>query len=480
MHSLHCRRFVVALALGVVSCRGREGAPQASEAAGQVTAGGSAPDALYEIAVVQDRLWLTTVHGVVVIDPVKESWGMLTLGSRRRYQPGKIIACGSEAGIELRDTLARIDLETQQGHLIPAPGLPASYSPSSSRVSCVRGVLWIYSGGKLSRVPGPGVDTTRYQIPWPSQTVSLMDFAAGPDGAVYFLTREPSGPPNLYRFDLATQRLDRLALPPNSFATKLEPVDQGLLILPPDRTEAWLLKSPQQIEAIPDSTRRDRLAEENGVVWVGASYDVSPTSYFVLRYIKDVAEPKDLVILEGWSRPRLYAVSHLGMLWAISGNRTRLLRVDPGAEELVSYALTDTSGTLVKKAFHLVKEGGEVLFFTGDTLKKFEVPPPAPPPSDSTEARTDSATSADLGQKVKRELLLDSDLLPVELQVLRRVRRAQYADELPLGLTVLPPRHEDLAKCKRGRDVLGKRAADKLEARNRLAVVFTPREDLSL
>src|SRR5439155_537796 len=121
--------------------------------------------------------------------------------------------------------------------------------------------------------------------------------------------------------------------------------------------------------AAPNAYSDDVLTEGDSVVWVGASYDVSPASYFVLRYIRDVREPKDLVILTRGPLSVRHggAVHYLGMLWAVSENK--ILRIDPTALELMSYALTDSSGRLAKRSFQLKQEGEKLLYFDGNTVR---------------------------------------------------------------------------------------------------------------
>lgn len=474
-HRVACMMIIGALSVGV-ACRGREAAREespggemsASPTAVHFTPGGAPPRQLYRIEVVQDRIWLTTETDVIAIDPVRETWSVLNLGSRHPMQVEFIIACQSEVGLALRDTLVRVDTKTGQFQYSEVRGLlgPAA---GKTGVACGDDGFWAYNPDGLFRPPTPGADTKRYRIPWPSQPFSIYGFAAVRGGAAYFVITGPGGPPGLFRFDTTTSRLDPIALPPGLFATGLEWRDQQLVIRAPDY-RSFLLKSPgEQIEEILP-TPAENLAAEQGVVWVGASYDVSPTSYFVLRYIKDVKEPRDLVILSGWGRPRLNAVSYLGMLWAISVDRMHLLRVDPSADELTRYAFTDSSGTLEKKSVHLIKEGDQLLFFDGDTLKKLELPPPPPAPRPAG----DSSPPADFSEKAERQLLLDSDLLPVELEVLRRIWSLEHADELVLGPAVVPAQPKDLAKGKRRCHVLGKRVADELKPRNRGTVALPP------
>jgi len=136
-------------------------------------------------------------------------------------------------------------------------------------------------------------------------------------------------------------------------------------------SKAFLLTADGQpwVEA-PQIYSDSLLARGDSVVWVGASYDVSPASYFVLRYIHDAREPKDLLVLPRFGPapgPRS-ALSFLGMLWAVSDNK--VLRIDPTAEELVTYQVKDTSGQFVRRAFRLKTETAGLRYLEGDTLRQ--------------------------------------------------------------------------------------------------------------
>jgi len=56
------------------------------------------------------------------------------------------------------------------------------------------------------------------------------------------------------------------------------------------------------------------------------------------------------------------------MLWAVSDNK--VLRIDPTAEELVTYQVKDTSGQFVRRAFHLKTETAGLRYLEGDTLRQ--------------------------------------------------------------------------------------------------------------
>ena len=49
----------------------------------------------------------------------------------------------------------------------------------------------------------------------------------------------------------------------------------------------------------------------------------------------------------------------------------KVVRIDPNAMELVSYALTDSTGKLAKRSFPLKQEGGELLYFDGNSVRRF-------------------------------------------------------------------------------------------------------------
>ncbi len=137
---------------------------------------------------------------------------------------------------------------------------------------------------------------------------------------------------------------------------------------------------------------------------------MSPASYFVLRYIRDAAEPQDLVVLRDYyTRIRSgarTAVQHLGMLWIASDST--LLRIDPASGELVRYR-PRPGGALDKQAFHLTQEKGVLKYFDGDSLRTLTENgiPPEPAASDTTASDTtdqagpDSLPPAKLGKKAK-------------------------------------------------------------------------------
>src|SRR5437773_2027889 len=89
-----------------------------------------------------------------------------------------------------------------------------------------------------------------------------------------------------------------------------------------------------------------------------------------------------------------------------------------------------------------------------------------------------SGPPANLREKPERQLLLDSDFLPVELQVLGGVRQSQHAHELPLSPAVVASSSENLSQREGGRHVLGKSIANELKAVNRLGIVLPASKDL--
>ncbi len=356
------------LTVGVIACGGREAGRTAPGDEVEFKVGRLTATYFRTLAVVQDRLWVTTNGGIAVIDPVAETWAVLALGSNH-LEDASVIPCGSGVWLLLRDGIALVNLQTSRFQLRRAgEGVPTPLG-AVTRALCGGDGLWLYA---------------------------------------YFLAPRyaPTFPPDfgLFRFDPSTSRLEPVELP-GKLPVSLDRWEDGLLVQTRD-SGAFVLKGEGQTwVAAPKAYSDEVLSVGDSVVWVGASYDVSPASYFVLRYIRDVREPKDLVIL---SRGPLGvrhggAVHNLGMLWAVSEDK--LLRIDPTAQELVTYALTDSSGRLAKKSFHLKQEGGELLYFDGNTVRRFsEGPevPQSPASPESTEAKPASVDSTDLGKKSER------------------------------------------------------------------------------
>jgi hypothetical protein len=382
-----------AVAVGVFFWRQHGGATSASDG-GEVAfkLGGVARTYLSGLAVVQDHLWVTTERGIVVIDPVDETWTTLELGSRS-LQDTRVVPCGSDLWLVSRDTVLLVNLKAKT---IQSRGVPQG-SPSRGaaiRAFCGTGALWLYAGpdGGLFRVPATQNGIERLEARGPGRS-QYFPFAEALQHGVYFLAPQysPGYPPEagLFHFDPGTSAFDRVELPGGAQAVSLERADEGLVVRTRD-SSAYLLKAegqpwtelPQRVKVPPPSYGSEPvLAEGNGVVWVGASYDVSPASYFVLRYIRDAMEPQDLVVL-----PREWVggggrrtVQYLGMLWALLGNR--VLRIDPTAGTLVSYALTDSTGRLKKKSFPLAKDAAGLRFFDGDTVRQFSESPVIEPGS---------------------------------------------------------------------------------------------------
>ena len=384
MHSPRCRVdlpraltvFLAAgvLTIGVVSCRGREASGDGDKA--EFTVGKLSATYFRTLVVVQDRLWVTTNGGIAVIDPVAETWTMPVLGSNH-LEDASVIPCGSDVWLLLRDGVALVNLQTKTFKVRGAgDGVPVVPLNFVTRAVCGGDGLWLYADRDtaLFRIPASWTATEKYSPRGPGKSVRFR-FVEALQRSVYLLAPQydPVYAPSagLFRFDPNTLKLERVELPGKALPIALERTEDGLLVQTRD-SGAFLLKGEgQPWVATPKTYRYEVLAEGDSVVWVGASYDVSPASYFVLRYIRDVREPKDLVILtRGPFRVgRGGAVHHLGMLWAVSVDK--VVRIDPNAMELVSYALTDSMGKLAKESFQLKQEGGELLYFDGNTVRRF-------------------------------------------------------------------------------------------------------------
>jgi len=335
-----------------------------------------------QLSVVRDRLWVTTNAGIVEIDPVAEQWTLLDLGGQRIVPTG-VVSCGSDIWLRLEDSLALLDLKTRSLRISATMGtrqpggpqepLTTRLSPTAREI-CGQGALWIYDSGVLFKAPLGGEVVVRHALPRIGDNTPLFSHAEFLGGAVYFLVSYYGGGPDssrgLFRFDTSASKIHRVELPENAFPVTLARVDEGLLART-SYSRAFLLKADGQpwVEA-PRIYDDSLLARGDSVVWVGASYDVSPASYFVVRYIHDAREPKDLLVLPRFGPapgPRS-AVSFLGMLWAVSDNR--VLRIDPNAEELVTYEVKDTSGQFVRRSFRLKTEGAGLRYLEGDTLSR--------------------------------------------------------------------------------------------------------------
>ena len=380
MHSLQARRWVP-LIVGTVAAAGactREGSKREGEAKG----GAVVPIRFTQLTVVQDRLWATTDAGIVVIDPVAERWTKLDLGVER-VVPTSVIACGSDVWLRLEDSLALLDLKTRSLRISATTGTRQPGGPqeplttrlsSVAREICGQGALWIYDAGILFKPPFVGGVYERQVLPRIGDNTPLFSHAEFLGSAVYFLVPYSAGGPDstrgLFRFDPSASTIHRVELPENAFPWTLARVDDGLLVRATG-SKAFLLTADGQpwVEA-PQIYGDSLLARGDSVVWVGASYDVSPASYFVLRYIHDAREPKDLLVLPrfGPAPAARSALSFLGMLWAVSDNK--VLRIDPTAEELVTYQVKDTSGQFVRRAFRLKTETAGLRYLEGDTLRQ--------------------------------------------------------------------------------------------------------------
>jgi len=466
--------FVV---LGVAACRGREAPPPASDQRVHLQAAATTAVEFQSIAATSRQLWVRTSAGVAVIDPVAERWSSVYVDT----QPlglAQVIPCGSSVWLLGRDAILA-DAAAERFELRGVPPL------TTGRVEarCGKGGLWIFDNTHLFLVPVSHDSTRRYDLPSFGERTSFRDFAEGLPGGVQFLIYDPQAPlrTRLVHFDTATSRLETIDLPLGVGVWALESAEDGLRVrvymgrryLLTGRGQAWT-EVPQ-----PSDSAGPVLAAENGIVWVGASYDVSPSSYFVLRYIRDAAEPQDLLVLPDFYSSirggRGNVVQHLGMLWVVSG--PNLLRIDPGADEIVRYRL-NPDGTLAKQAFKFTREeNGALRYFDGDSVRS--LPPTRPTAPDTTPAEPTDSVTADLREKAERERALDRDLLAVQLQVLLRLREIQYPDELGLGPALVPLGHEDLPQGERGRHVLRKRVADELEGRNGARVVAPTGENLS-
>ena len=379
MHSRQGSRWV-RLILGTVAVAActREAPNREGEAKG----GAIVPSRFTQLTVVHDRLWVTTDVGIVVIEPVAEKWTLLDLGGQR-IVPTSVVSCGSDIWLRLEDSLALLDLKTRSLRISATmgarqPGGPEE--PLTTRLSgtarevCGPSALWVYDSGVLFKAPFPGGVNERYVLPRIGDNTPLFSHAEFLGSAVYFLVPYSVGGPDstrgLFRFDPSASTIHRVGLPENAFPWTLARVDDGLLVRATG-SKAFLLPADGQpwVEA-PQIYGDSLLARGDSVVWVGASYDVSPASYFVLRYIHDAREPKDLLVLPrfGPAPAARSALSFLGMLWAVSDNK--VLRIDPTAEELVTYQVKDTSGQFVRRAFHLKTETAGLRYLEGDTLRQ--------------------------------------------------------------------------------------------------------------
>ena len=461
--------------LAALACRGRETPPPAST--DQHVHLQVAPTAGVEfrrIAATTNRLWITTTLGVVIIDPVAETWSAVYVDSQP-LGPSQAIPCGSSVWLLGREAILA-DGAAERFDLHGVPSLSPNQPTGRVEARCGKGSLWIFDANRLLLVPASNDSTRRYNVPSFGERTQFRDFAEALPGGVQFLAFDAQAATRarLVHYDTATSMVETIDLPPGPGIFDVEANEGGLQVRV-YTGQRFLLKARGQPWAeVPRGSRDSAgtvLAAENGIVWVGASYDVSPSSYFVLRYIRDAAEPQDLLVLPDFFTSirggRGQVVQHLGMLWIISG--PNLLRVDPAAHEIARYRL-NADGSLAKQAFTFTRgAGGELRYFDGDSLRSLPGNEPVEP--DTTQAEPAGSVTAELGEKAERQRALDRDLLAVQLQVLLRLREIQYPDELGLGPALVPLSHEDLSQCERGGHMLRKRVANELEGGNRPRVV---------
>jgi len=381
----------------------------------------AAPRELQQLAADRTRLWITTASSVIAVDPVAERWTAVYADSQP-VRTAQVVPCDGRVWLIGQDTLFLADPEGQRFEIHAlrdgaAPPSPAQRQQIIGR--CAARGLWAYDGANLFHAPLTAA-ATRYEVPSLGEHATVHDFVDAPTGGVYFLAYVPGpgGPFAFARFDTAAKTIMRIDLPtgPGVYGfSAVDWADDHLLLRTYDRRvfssagsgPPWTEVPPPGGTEQPGRGRSPVLAHDNGVVWVGASYDVSPASYFVLRYIRDAMEPQDLVILpDYYTRIRSgarTAIVHLGMLWIASDST--LLRIDPTSGELVRYR-PRPGGALDKRVFHVTEEKGVLKYFDGDSLRALPPTTASPPPaaSDTTEEAPgpDSLPSAQLGKKTKR------------------------------------------------------------------------------
>src|SRR6185503_5071233 len=126
--------------LGVAACRARDAAPPVQAQVHFQIAPMGAPD-LRAIAAIQNHFWITTSAGVVVIDPVAETWSTVFVDSAPVGEV-EVIPCGSHVWLLRHDTLIVIDVETQRMEIRAAR--PGTQDPRPSLIAsrCGMGALW--------------------------------------------------------------------------------------------------------------------------------------------------------------------------------------------------------------------------------------------------------------------------------------------------------------------------------------------------
>ena len=424
-HGGRVRWLLIVVIAGSAGACGREKPSPAAARQLRFEAAAAVPGELLELAADRTRLWLTTYAGVVALDPVAERWAAVYADSQPVGQ-SQLVPCDARIWLVGRDTLLLADPEGQRFEMHTLPATDPTVPPGRRQpimARCAKGGLWAYDGARLFHVPVAGAAASRYDVPPLGERATVRDFVDGGAGGVYFLAYVPgpSGPFAFARFDTATKTITRIDLPTGpgvyGFST-VDRADDRVLLRTYDRRvfasqgsgPPWTELPPPGGVAREGGGGSPVLAHDQGVVWVGASYDVSPASYFVLRYIRDAAEPQDLVVLRDYyTRIRSgarTAVQHLGMLWIASDST--LLRIDPASGELVRYR-PRPGGALDKHAFHLKQEKGVLKYFDGDSLRTLTENgiPPEPAASDTTvsdttdQAGPDSLPAAKLGKKAK-------------------------------------------------------------------------------
>ena len=414
------RWLLIVVAMG--SACGRDKSPPSNTAVARqlrFETVAAVPFELEQLAADRTRLWITTSSSVIAVDPVAERWTAVYVDSQP-VRTAQVVPCDGRIWLAGRDTLLLADPEGQRFEIyaMNASTSPPQRQPTIAR--CATRGLWAFDGANLFLAPLADGATTQYQVPPLGERATVRDFVDGGAGGPYFLAYVPgpSGPFAFARFDTAAKTITRIDLPtgPGVYGfSAVDWADDHLLLRTYDRRvfasagsgPPWTELPPPGGTEQPGRGGSPVLAHDKGVVWVGASYDVSPASYFVLRYIRDAMEPQDLVILpDYYTRIRSgarTAIVHLGMLWIASDST--LLRIDATSGELVRYRARP-GGALDKQVFHVTEEKGVLKYFDGDSLRA--LPPtrasPQPAASDTTEETPgpDSLPSAQLGKKTKR------------------------------------------------------------------------------
>ena len=174
-----------------------------------------------DIAVVENRLWVSSDGGVVAIDPVDESWTKVSVGWLGLYD-AEVITCGSENWLVLADVVALLDVAHGTSRVWTAQDGPKH--EFHLRPTCGYQGLWYYfpDDGELAQVPASGEVAKRYQTR--SQGVPRSDFAQSLGNVVYLLApRYESGArSDFYRFDASNGDIARVQLPDGANGIALE------------------------------------------------------------------------------------------------------------------------------------------------------------------------------------------------------------------------------------------------------------------